>query len=187
MTLPPSIETVHVVADFRTAITGSGVGGSVRFSLVAPRAYPTENITLVASETFALVNGQLASTPIPKGEYVVAEQFIGGRRYFYDFQADTDLTDIVSVPSALPDYELLARGPAGPTGPQGPPGSGTAFQHNQSSPASTWSVTHNLGHYPTVAVLAASGEVIYPDVTFPTVNTATILFASPATGTAVFV
>lgn len=187
MTLPPSIETVTVVADYRTAITGSGVGGSVRFSLVAARSYPLENITLVASETFPLVNGVLAPTVIPVGEYVVAEQFIGGRRYFYNFTENMDLTDIVSVPSSLPDYELLARGPQGEQGPQGLPGSGNVFQHTQSVVASTWSVTHNLGHYPIVSVLTISGEVVYPDVTFPTINTASIIFASPTAGMAVFV
>lgn len=189
MTLPPSIEAVTVVADFRTAITGSGVGGSVRFSLVAPRSYPLENITLVASETFALVDGVLEPTIIPVGEYVVAEQFIGGRRYFYNFVEDIDLTDIVSVPSNLPDYEQLARGPAGPEGPQGPigpPGSGASFVHDQTTPSASWVVTHGLGYYPAITILDDSDDVVITDIRHNSVTQVTITFASPFVGRAVF-
>lgn len=189
MTLPPSIETVYVVADFRTAITGSGVGGSVRFSLVAPRSYPTENIVLVASETFPLVDGELPPTPIPKGEYVVAEQFIGGRRYFYNFQEDIDLTDIVSVPSQPPNYELLARGPQGEqgiAGPPGPPGSGASFVHDQTAASASWVVDHGLGYYPAITILDDESRMVITDIEHNSVTQVTITFASPFVGKAVF-
>lgn len=40
-------------------------------------------------------------------------------------------------------------GPTGPTGPQGPAGTGAvSYRHVQSTPASVWTITHNLGYRP---------------------------------------
>ena len=35
-------------------------------------------------------------------------------------------------------------------GPQGPGGGGAAYVHTQSTPATTWTINHNLGFRPTV-------------------------------------
>lgn len=79
-------------------------------------------------------------------------------------------------------------GPDGPTGPQGPagaPGSAPqAYIHDQGSPASTWSVTHNLGYYPNVAVVDSGGTEVIGEVTYADSNSLTISFSSPFGGKA---
>lgn len=75
-------------------------------------------------------------------------------------------------------------GPAGPTGPQGPPGaSGGGYVHNQTEPAATWTVTHNLSKYPAVVILVSDAPV-FTDVTYPDLNTVSIQFPEPTVGIA---
>jgi hypothetical protein len=59
--------------------------------------------------------------------------------------------------------------------------------HTQSSAASTWTVTHNLGvQYPNVTVYNASNEVIIPQtITATDANTLTLTFGSAVAGYAV--
>ena len=72
-------------------------------------------------------------------------------------------------------------------GPPGPPGSaGQRFTHSQSIAAASWTVNHNLGFYPTVAVLTAGGAEIIAAVTHLSTNTVTISLNAAATGSAVF-
>lgn len=72
------------------------------------------------------------------------------------------------------------RGPRGPAGP-----AGTSYVHTQSSPAATWTVSHGLNRYPSVAILIDSspGELVYTDVSYPDSNTIVVEFPSPETGT----
>lgn len=75
-------------------------------------------------------------------------------------------------------------------GPQGPPGlpgaAGSVYIHDQVSPASNWIITHNLNHYVS-AVIIPTGETQshVADVFQNSLNSATIVFPSPITGTAV--
>jgi len=66
-------------------------------------------------------------------------------------------------------------------------GSGGASKNlvfNQSMPASIWSVTHNFGYNPSVTVTDESGTVIVADVSYLDLNTLTITFAVPTSGSA---
>lgn len=75
----------------------------------------------------------------------------------------------------------------GPQGPQGPPGAaGSVYVHEQLVASSNWVITHNLGHFVS-AVIIPTGETQShaADVFQNSLNSATIVFPSPITGTAV--
>jgi hypothetical protein len=60
-------------------------------------------------------------------------------------------------------------------------GSGTsAYVHQQSAPAGTWTINHNLGFRPSVELLDSGGQEIDGEVSHPTVNQ-TVVALSPAT------
>ena len=65
-------------------------------------------------------------------------------------------------------------------GPQGPGGSGVAFVYTQASPATTWTINHNLGFRPSVELLDSGSQEIDGDIAHPTVNQ-TVVTLSPAT------
>ena len=70
------------------------------------------------------------------------------------------------------------------TGPAGPPGSaGSGYTHTQGSPSASWSITHNLGYYPNVAV-SVGGQQCLADVIHSSINQVAIVFASAQSGTA---
>lgn len=48
----------------------------------------------------------------------------------------------------------------------------------------TWSIQHNFGYFPRVSVVDTAGTEIWPDVTNLDLNTLTINFAYPVSGTA---
>lgn len=58
-------------------------------------------------------------------------------------------------------------GPQGPQGPQGRDGQGqVSFQFTQNSPATTWTIVHNLGYNPNVAVVDSSGSEVEGDIKY---------------------
>lgn len=79
------------------------------------------------------------------------------------------------------------RGPAGPTGPTGPPGTPGAggdanYVHTQTTPASTWSVTHSLAKFPAVDVVDSGGNWLLPDVLWVDANHVTVTFGAATSG-----
>lgn len=70
-------------------------------------------------------------------------------------------------------------------GAQGPPGAaGASYLHTQASPASTWTVNHNLGARPVIAVRDTGGQEILAAITHASANQALISFVAAKTGTA---
>jgi hypothetical protein len=65
-------------------------------------------------------------------------------------------------------------------GPQGPGGGGAAYVHTQASPATTWTINHNLGFRPSVELLDSGSQEIDGDIAHPTVNQ-TVVTLNPAT------
>ena len=59
---------------------------------------------------------------------------------------------------------------------------GAAYVWTQSTPASTWTIAHNLGHVPSVEVFDSGSQEIEADVSHPSVNVTTILFSLPIAG-----
>lgn len=81
------------------------------------------------------------------------------------------------------DLVLLPR--AGPAGPPGPPGaSGAGYVHTQAVAASTWTINHNLGFYPSVALYDASGFEMVADVFNVSTNIVQVAFAAAYAGSA---
>ena len=87
-----------------------------------------------------------------------------------DVQNWADIIDIpVSEPSVIEVSGGLPgppgpAGPAGPPGPQGPKGdpgeAQGAFQHEQSIPATVWTIEHGLGFNPAGIVVTSSDGFI---------------------------
>ena len=56
--------------------------------------------------------------------------------------------------------------------------SGVTYTHSQTSSSNTWTITHNLGRYPSVTVVDTGGTVLTAPVTYNSVNQLTITFFS---------
>jgi hypothetical protein len=98
---------------------------------------------------------------------------------------------IIGLPSDEVTFFVLEEnvglpGPPGPPGPAGRDGiaSGVRPSLVYSTPqASTvWEVSHDFPFVPNVIVTDSTGEVVYPDVTYPAFNLVRIEFASPCAG-----
>jgi hypothetical protein len=58
-----------------------------------------------------------------------------------------------------------------------------ATVHHQDAPARTWTIMHNLGYNPSVAIMINDQEVD-ADVNYPNLNTVLIVFSTPQKGSA---
>lgn len=67
---------------------------------------------------------------------------------------------------------------------QGGGGGDKSFTFTQSVAANTWSITHNLGKYPSVTVVDSGGNVVIGDVAYDSVNALTCTFSAPFSGKA---
>lgn len=79
------------------------------------------------------------------------------------------------------DYRLIT------VGIQGPPGvssSGASYMHNQPSPATQWTINHNLGFYPHVSVLSSGLVEVDATVVHVSTNQAIVQFNAPFAGLA---
>ena len=92
-------------------------------------------------------------------------------RYQFDMQ-------FVYVPTTLP-------GSIGPIPIPDPSSNDGGYIHYQNVPAATWIIVHNLGREVHVTVWDSTGEVVYPEVDNPNLNTTVVTFADPYTGTAI--
>lgn len=63
-------------------------------------------------------------------------------------------------------------------------GTGASYQHVQSSPASTWSINHELGTMPVVAVVSNAGALLFAEVSYPDTDNIVITFGQPYAGSA---
>lgn len=82
-----------------------------------------------------------------------------------------------------------APGPVGPQGPQGEPGvpgapGGQAYIHEQTTPAGTWTIIHNLGRKVHLSLFLTNGKMALTDVDQDDENTAVLTFPQPVAGTA---
>lgn len=60
----------------------------------------------------------------------------------------------------------------------------TAYVHAQLSPASVWTINHNLGYRPSVELLNAGSQEIDGDVNHPTINQTVVTLNPPSAGLA---
>ena len=77
------------------------------------------------------------------------------------------------------------QGPAGPTGATGATGaSGGFFTFTQASPASTWTITHNLGYRPNISVVDSAGSQVEGETVWTSTSSLTITFSGAFSGVA---
>lgn len=87
---------------------------------------------------------------------------------------------------------LLSTGPQGIQGPKGDKGdkgdAGTggdsSFLFTQSSPASSWTVPHNMGRYPHIDYISNDGKAWIADVEHVDLNSSVLTFPAPTSGKA---
>lgn len=91
-----------------------------------------------------------------------------------------DGLDVVLGPT--PEMLVEFGVPQSPAGPPGPSGGG--YEHTQATPATVWTVNHNLGRRPNVAILNVGGGQILARVIHVSVNQARVYFDLPTTGLA---
>lgn len=97
----------------------------------------------------------------------------------------SDGTRLVALGPVPPPRGVLPVALRGLPGPPGPPGaSGAGYVHTQASAATVWTVPHNLGFRPSVAVTSASGAFVVGDPEHLDLNTLRLTFALPISGTA---
>ena len=89
----------------------------------------------------------------------------------------TDVTNTVTVTEG--DTTVVTVTTAGPQGPGGG-GGAAAYVHTQSTPATTWTINHNLGFRPSVELLDSGSQEIDGAIAHPTVNQ-TVVTLNPAT------
>jgi len=56
--------------------------------------------------------------------------------------------------------------------------SGVTYTHSQTSSSNTWTITHNLGRYPSVTVVDTGGTVLTAAITYNSANQLTVTFFS---------
>lgn len=79
--------------------------------------------------------------------------------------------------------------PAGPTGPQGPKGdkgdtAAASYIHEQSTPATTWYINHNLDFFPAVTVVDSGGNDVVGSISYTNRDNLVITFGVPFGGKA---
>ena len=80
-------------------------------------------------------------------------------------------------------------GPQGPRGVEGPPGTGgnVRYTHTQGIPAAVWTIPHNTGLQPHIAIIDSIGRRVCAAVEIPDPNTAVLRFAAAISGYAYLV
>lgn len=63
-------------------------------------------------------------------------------------------------------------------------GGGTAYNHTQSSAATTWTINHNLGYKPVVSVFTTGGSEVEAEVLHASTNQTLIYLAFAMAGSA---
>lgn len=87
--------------------------------------------------------------------------------------------EAIIIKPIVPIVEITA------VGPQGVSAAGQIFYvHTQATPASVWTINHNLNGNPTAVVLDSAGTQCEGTFSYPSLNQMVITFSSAFTGTA---
>lgn len=89
----------------------------------------------------------------------------------------------VSVTPSGPKGEQGDKGEQGEQGPAGKDG-GLRYTHNQMIPSDTWVIDHFMGVMPHVVVVDSSGDTVFGDVKYETLNRLSITFGGAFAGMA---
>jgi hypothetical protein len=141
-----------------TEVTGSLTStGGFTGSLVGTSSYAAQALTASFASTASYISGSVAGFPFSGSAIITGSLFVSGSTISGSFKGDgSQITG------------LTAGGKI----------------HTQTSAASTWTVTHNLGvQYPNVTVYNSSNEIIIPQtITATDTNTLTLTFGSAVAG-----
>lgn len=97
---------------------------------------------------------------------------------------DLIFTD-TGVDIVFPDEGIdLVLGMPGLQGPRGPDGVAESYTHVQNVPSAAWTVNHNLGGRPVVAIFSVGGEEVDAQVIHVNNNQLMIYFSSAFAGSA---
>ena len=91
-------------------------------------------------------------------------------------EVDTDVLQVVASTTEVQVVTIGIQGPVGPQGPAGPATPGTTYVFEQNTPATTWTIVHNLGQYPSVTVVDSGGSVVIGAVDYIDTNTCVVSF-----------
>ncbi len=80
------------------------------------------------------------------------------------------------------ETSVVSGGEQGPQGPPGAPGAGISF--SQASPSTSWTINHNLGLKPVVAVVDTGGNELDAEVIHTNFNQLIIYFNVATAGSA---
>lgn len=97
--------------------------------------------------------------------------------------------EIIVVEPIIPVINVINETPTitvSTPGPQGPSGAAASvfYTHIQPTPASVWTINHNLGGNPTAVVLDSANTQCEGTFSYPSLNQMVITFSSAFTGTA---
>ena len=90
--------------------------------------------------------------------------------------------DNITVSPVIPQITVAAPGPQGPPGSFNP--ADIFYVHTQNTPASVWTLNHNLNGNPTAVVLDSAGTQCEGTFSYPSLNTMVITFTGAFSGVA---
>jgi len=208
LTIPAGLTAVEV-RGYYVRVDGSSSRGTVDLTPVATRDSASLNLTVVAAPVRVTLDaaGRFART-VTAGDdpdlgtlYMRVDERIDGVTRTY--------TILVPESAAVTGLDLADAAPLTPVEPLAgyilvssvgvtvaplvgglvpsvhlPSASGGAsrYDHTQTTPAATWTVTHSLGRYPHATALDTAQNRIWPDLQYPNLNTAVVIHAEPLAG-----
>jgi hypothetical protein len=100
--------------------------------------------------------------------------YVTGNVVYYDDTIYLCLTDHTSTANFLTDRDTSGYWRA----------FDSEYTHIQSSPSTTWTITHNLGRRPNVSLINGSNEVVEGSIVHTSINVVTVTFNSSLSGIA---
>ena len=144
---------------------------------------------------FELFSGlYVGTTPVDGRGFTQAYSLLQGLLY----QVTTTSASLPSAAVQPSTSEIITVSPAsaaraaaiigsGVGAPVGVPPASTEVTFAQTTPASVWTIAHDLGYPPAVTVVDSSGETVIGDIAYPNASSVIITFSQPIAGTAYLV
>lgn len=99
--------------------------------------------------------------------------------------AVTETNIDVIVNEQIVEVNIGTSGPQGPQGPAGPVDFvDLSYVHTQSTPSTTWTITHGLQFIPNITVVDSGGTVVEGSYNYPNLNTVVLTFSGAFSGKA---
>jgi hypothetical protein len=189
--------TIAVTGTFLQADNSTPATGNVSFIASTSMTDSSNNQIIAPTLVTATLNGSGSisvnltattdSTTSPTGvTYEVTENINGAGQNKYNIAvphnqpgATLDLADVTPATTPIASYNYATQSYVNDV-----ISTSNAYTFTQESPATTWSVTHNLGFHPSVFVVDTSDTVCVGNVVYTSANALTITFAQSFGGKA---